>query len=152
MRPHNISLGHPHAPAPSMLYPASDIDWRFNSYMIVYMLECHLVGIIVFRPELGRCSTRPSLWGVVWLSAGETACSALVEYRKRGRVVQCGVHTFYALSAFSYLHVPSMMTTCGDPSASYNPDNCCSALLQTLLLILSRLEFSRVYLFLSVTP
>ena len=26
--PHNISLGHPHAPAPSMLYPASDIDWR----------------------------------------------------------------------------------------------------------------------------
>ena len=39
--PHYISLGHPHAPAPSMLYPASDIDWRFNSYMIVYMLECH---------------------------------------------------------------------------------------------------------------
>ena len=34
--PHNISLGHPHAPAPSMLYPASEIDWRFNSYMIVY--------------------------------------------------------------------------------------------------------------------
>ena len=25
--PHNISLGHPRAPAPSMLYPASDIDW-----------------------------------------------------------------------------------------------------------------------------
>ena len=39
--PHNISLGYPHAPTPSMLYPASDIDWRFNSYMIVYMLECH---------------------------------------------------------------------------------------------------------------
>ena len=39
--PHNISLGHPHAPAPSMLYPVSDIDWRFDSYMIVYMLECH---------------------------------------------------------------------------------------------------------------
>ena len=35
------SLCHPHAPAPSMLYPASDIDWRFDSYMIVYMLECH---------------------------------------------------------------------------------------------------------------
>ena len=29
--PHNISLGHPHAPAPSMLYTASDIDWRFDS-------------------------------------------------------------------------------------------------------------------------
>ena len=39
--PHKISLGHPHAPAPSMLHPASDIDWQFNSYMIVYMLECH---------------------------------------------------------------------------------------------------------------
>ena len=39
--PHNISLGHPCAPAPSMLYPASDIDWRFDSYMIVYMLQCH---------------------------------------------------------------------------------------------------------------
>ena len=32
--PHNISLGHPRAPAPSMLYPASDIDWRLISYMI----------------------------------------------------------------------------------------------------------------------
>ena len=39
--PHNISLGHPRAPAPSMLYPASDIDWRFDSYMIVYMFQCH---------------------------------------------------------------------------------------------------------------
>ena len=39
--PHNVSLGHHRAPAPSMLYPALDIDWRFNSYMIVYMLQCH---------------------------------------------------------------------------------------------------------------
>ena len=39
--PHNISLGHPCAPAPSMLYPASDIDWWFDSYMIVYMFQCH---------------------------------------------------------------------------------------------------------------
>ena len=39
--PHNISLGHPRAPAPSILYPASDIDWRFVSYMIVYMFQCH---------------------------------------------------------------------------------------------------------------
>ena len=38
---HNISLGHPRAPAPSILYPASDIDWRFVSYMIVYMFQCH---------------------------------------------------------------------------------------------------------------
>ena len=39
--PHNIPLGHPSAPAPSMLYPASDIDWRFDSYMIVYIIQCH---------------------------------------------------------------------------------------------------------------
>ena len=39
--PHNISLGHHCAPAPGMLYPASDIDWRFDSYMIVYMLQFH---------------------------------------------------------------------------------------------------------------
>ena len=39
--PHNISLGYPCAPAPSMLYPASNVDWRFVSYMIVYMFQCH---------------------------------------------------------------------------------------------------------------
>ena len=39
--PHNISLGHPHAPAPSILYPALDIDWWFISYMIVCMFQCH---------------------------------------------------------------------------------------------------------------
>ena len=33
--PHNISLGHPRAPAPSKLYPASDIDWWFDSYIIL---------------------------------------------------------------------------------------------------------------------
>ena len=36
---HNIPLGHPRAPAPSMLYPASDC-W-FNFYMIVCMFQCH---------------------------------------------------------------------------------------------------------------
>ena len=35
--PHNIPLGRPRAPAPSMLYPASDIDWWFDSYMIVHV-------------------------------------------------------------------------------------------------------------------
>ena len=38
--PHIISLGHPSAPAPSILYPVSNIDWRFVSYMIVYMFQC----------------------------------------------------------------------------------------------------------------
>ena len=35
--PHIISLDHPRAPAPSILYPVSNIDWHFISYMIVYM-------------------------------------------------------------------------------------------------------------------
>ena len=39
--PHTIPLGHPSAPAPSILYPASNLDWRFVSYMILYMFQCH---------------------------------------------------------------------------------------------------------------
>ena len=39
--PHNISLVHPRAPVQSILYPASDIDWRFVSYKIVYLFQCH---------------------------------------------------------------------------------------------------------------
>ena len=39
--PHTISLGLPSAPAPSILYLASNIDWRFISYMILYMFQCH---------------------------------------------------------------------------------------------------------------
>ena len=34
-------LGHPSAPAPSILYPASNLDWQFISYMILYMFQCH---------------------------------------------------------------------------------------------------------------
>ena len=36
-----ISLDHPRAPAPSILYPVSNIDWWFVSYMIVYTFQCH---------------------------------------------------------------------------------------------------------------
>jgi len=35
--PYTIPLGHPSAPAPSFLYPALNLDWRFISYMILYM-------------------------------------------------------------------------------------------------------------------
>ena len=38
--PHTIPLGHPSAPAPSILYPALNLDWRFVSY-ILYMFQCH---------------------------------------------------------------------------------------------------------------
>ena len=49
MNPPPTSLPtHPHAPAPSMLHPTSDMDWRFNSYMTVYMLEFPLM--LSFNP------------------------------------------------------------------------------------------------------
>ena len=38
---HIIPPDNPRAPAPSILHPASNIDWRFVSYMIVYMFQCH---------------------------------------------------------------------------------------------------------------
>ena len=36
-----IPLGHPSAPDPSILYPASNLDWRFVSQMITCMFQCH---------------------------------------------------------------------------------------------------------------
>ena len=39
--PHPIPLGHPSAPAPSTLYHASNLAWRFISHMIIYMFQCH---------------------------------------------------------------------------------------------------------------
>ena len=41
LSPCTIPLGHPSAPAPSILYPASNLDWRLVSYMIIYMFQCH---------------------------------------------------------------------------------------------------------------
>ena len=38
---HTIPLGHPGAPAPNILYHASNLDWRFISHMIIYMFQCH---------------------------------------------------------------------------------------------------------------
>jgi len=32
---------HTSAPAPSFLYPASNLDWRLVSYMILYMFQCY---------------------------------------------------------------------------------------------------------------
>ena len=38
---HTIPLGHPSAPAPSILYHASNLDWWSISHMIIYMFQCH---------------------------------------------------------------------------------------------------------------
>ena len=39
--PHTIPLGRPSAPAPTIQYHASNLDWWFVSYMILYMFQCH---------------------------------------------------------------------------------------------------------------
>ena len=39
--PHTIPLGHPSAPAPSIQYRTSNLDWQLISYMIFYMFQCH---------------------------------------------------------------------------------------------------------------
>ena len=38
---HTIPLGRPSASAPSIQYPASNLDWWLVSYMILYMFQCH---------------------------------------------------------------------------------------------------------------
>ena len=38
---HTVPLGHPSAPAPSILYHASNLDWRSVSHIIIYMFQCH---------------------------------------------------------------------------------------------------------------
>ena len=38
--PHTLPLGHPSAPAPSILYHALNLDWRFISHMILYIFQC----------------------------------------------------------------------------------------------------------------
>ena len=37
--PHTIPLGHPSAPAPNILYHASNLDWWFVSHMIIHMFH-----------------------------------------------------------------------------------------------------------------
>ena len=39
--PHTIPLGCPSAPAPSIQYRASNLDWWLVPCMILYMFQCH---------------------------------------------------------------------------------------------------------------
>ena len=38
--PHTIPLGRPRAPAQSIQYRASNLDWRLVSYMILHIFQC----------------------------------------------------------------------------------------------------------------
>ena len=57
--PRTIPLGPPSAPAPSIQYPASNLDWRLISYMILYCahlcMKCSL-GISKFLEEISSLS------------------------------------------------------------------------------------------------
>ena len=49
--PHTIPLGRPSAPAPSIQYPASNLDWRLIPYMIIYVFQClahFLIRLFIF--------------------------------------------------------------------------------------------------------
>ena len=48
--PHIIPLGHPSAPALSILYHASNLDWQFISHMILHMFQCHSPKSSHLRP------------------------------------------------------------------------------------------------------
>ena len=39
--PHTVPLGCPSAPAPSIQYHASNLDWWLVPYMILYVFKCH---------------------------------------------------------------------------------------------------------------
>ena len=56
--PHTIPLGHPSAPAPSIQYHASNLDWQLVSYMILYMFQCHSPKSSHHNPSL----LYPTLW------------------------------------------------------------------------------------------
>ena len=48
--PHTIPLGHPSAPALSILYHTSNLDWRFVSHTILYIFQCHSPKSSHLRP------------------------------------------------------------------------------------------------------
>ena len=46
---HTIPPGHPSAPAPSIQYGASNLDWHLISYMIFYMFFPHLLITLKYK-------------------------------------------------------------------------------------------------------
>ena len=67
--PCTIPLGHPSAPALSILYPAWNLDWWFVSYMILYMFQCLTLECPCLQhssPDIDKAVT--SLGSDFWLN------------------------------------------------------------------------------------
>ena len=76
--PHPIPLGHPSAPAPSTLYHASNLDWRFVSHVIISAtiiskhfshfryagIEPPRRNVTCPKPEIQKCRYRTNLFGL----------------------------------------------------------------------------------------
>ena len=82
--PHTIPLGRPSAPAPSIQYRASNLDWQLVSYMIFYSL----LDYLSFKHNLDETPTQKQVvyewfstrrptnaWAQSWSSAALAARS-----------------------------------------------------------------------------
>ena len=110
-----ISLGHPSAPAPSILYHASNLDWRFISYMILYMFQCHSPKSSHPLPSPSPTESKRLFDSSVSLKKknelrefkltewnGETGNSSSHMWKKVGEMI---VHLLYKPRTPSYLYI-----------------------------------------------
>ena len=75
--PHTIPLGRPSAPAPSIQYRASNLDWQLVSYMILHMFQYGLCWRGRGWEDLGE---RNTFQEVVW----EKSWNPVPEYVAKG--------------------------------------------------------------------
>ena len=61
--PHTISLGHPSAPALGILYHASNLDWRFVSYMILHV---SMPFSPIIPPSPSPTQSKSPSWSLSW--------------------------------------------------------------------------------------
>ena len=57
-----LPLGRPSAPAPSIQYRASNLDWRLVSYMMLYLLQCYSPK----SPHPLPLPQSPQDWSIHW--------------------------------------------------------------------------------------
>ena len=89
-----------------MLYPASDIDWQFNSYMIVYMLEHNttfLLTIITGLRNIKRPSRGPPVFQTVTLDMDFSSLSAMLLPKELSTDLQIAMLTMLVLHTELFL-------------------------------------------------